>query len=675
MKQFEASDAFKVADAEARRATAAIKSAEDVAIANLAQTPEHKSLMAALESAQKRVDFLESQGERAAAEVPAAKKDFDEAKRRLEDFEDRHVDSEPQVRAARDRLSAAEDKVNSLRDDFDKNYDQRVEVADARKAVEAGQNGYDAALRDVRDEEDRVADAQAELRKRENELALDRNRLRDADDAVRAMVDDAKDAGARADEARARYEDAVSAAECARRERQAALWAMARAEESDAFCGWNASPWGFGCYSTTVVHIRRFECDDDDFFFRRHRRFGFGFGFGPVVRPVPVWRPNPPRRVVVVQVTGGETRAARLARQHAREKARELAGRNADDEQRTQRLAAIEARREQSLQRQAQRVVKIVGDKNGVQPVGGRSDAAQRALATFPLAQATQQERANRQASRESGKDDKSARVAAARTDRDVQAGARKAFELRRNQGREQLARTTPAQGASAQAEGAAGPRGEAKTPEPWRQRRDRELAMQLRERGVPSDPNRAGQEIQAAQAERARRRVELEAARDAAEQKQQAARDQKGQLQQAARDQARQEAQQNREARQQRERDDAPDRGGQAQGQSQREQDRAAQRAQMEAARDAASQRDAAAAREAQRDYPRSSQRDAQQAAQREMARQVQAERQQSQRSADREAQRSVQRESQRQSPPPSPPPSRNDRSSNDDRAGRRNR
>jgi len=106
-----------------------------------------------------------------------------------------------------------------------------------------------------------------------------------------------------------------------------------------AFCGWNASPWGYGVYGWTVVHTRRIVCDDD--YYYQHHRYYAGFGpryygpqyYGPRLYGPPrphVWGPGS-RPVVVVRVNDGD-RAARLARERAREKSRELASRHTGDE-------------------------------------------------------------------------------------------------------------------------------------------------------------------------------------------------------------------------------------------------------------------------------------------------------------------------------------------------------
>jgi hypothetical protein len=452
---FEAGEGFRAASAAAEEAGKALEAAEKASIEVLALTAEHRAAVTVVEALQTRVQFLADQGDRAADELAEAQKELADGRQRLREMEDRHLSQDPEVADAERRFAQAEQAVKSLRDDFDKQLAQRPEVADARKAASVVQENYDTALRALQDTESQVVDAQDELRRHEEVVALERDRLDNANDQLNKLLDELREADAFADASSRRLRDALEAVECARRERDAAAWSLARAEQADAFYRWDAPVYGHGW---TVVHIGRVDCDplphrpvywnDPDCYrpawcapltsFHRPAWSG-GFGWWQHRR----WRDDDCRPVVVKVVKYRTPVVVReVARRSSRQKATALAGRTAGDEQRVQRQAAVERQRKQVVERRE----RIKSSKL----VGGPTHAGQLALGQFPMARAQMNERAARQQKNDA---ERATRVAAVRAERERRVEAKKVYEAQRQGGRDKALEQAAARGDFAAAE------------------------------------------------------------------------------------------------------------------------------------------------------------------------------------------------------------------------------
>ena len=220
----------------------------------LSQTDEHRAATV-VDAIQTRVEFLTQQGDRTFPdELAAAKKDLAEARDRLRRLEDRHLSNDPNVKNAEMKLAQAESAHRSAREDFEKQLDQRPEVADARKAEAAEQQNYDNALRAVRNAEARAGDASQQLARQDEAVALEQDQLKGANDTAQPA------AGRGAGGGRLRHRrrpaprdalDAVEAAPAASATRPS--WSLARAERAaDAFYGWGVPATGYGW---SVVHV------------------------------------------------------------------------------------------------------------------------------------------------------------------------------------------------------------------------------------------------------------------------------------------------------------------------------------------------------------------------------------------------------------------------------------
>jgi hypothetical protein len=451
----EAGEGFRTASAAAEEAGKALEAAEKTSIEVLALTADHRAAVTVVEALQTRIQFLTDQGDRAADELAAAQKELADGRNRLRDMEDRHLAQDPQVADAERRFAQAEQAVKSLRDDFQKQLDQRPEVADARKAALLEQENYDATLRSLQNTESQVVDAQDQLRRHEEVARLERDRLDNANDQLNKLLDELRDADAFADASSRRLRDALEAVECGRRERDAAAWSLARAEQADAFYRWDAPVYG---HSWTVVHIGRVDCDpfptrpvywnDPDCYrpawcqpltsFRRPAWSG-GFGWSHYRR----WRDDDCRPVVVKVVKYRTPVVVReVVRRDSRRKATLLAGRTAGDERRVQRQAAVEKQRKQVVERR-ERI-------QSTRLVGGPTHAGQLALGQFPMARAQMNERALRQQKNDA---ERATRVAAVRAERERRVEAKKVFEARRQGGRDKPLEQAAARGDFAAAE------------------------------------------------------------------------------------------------------------------------------------------------------------------------------------------------------------------------------
>ena len=402
---FEAGEAYRAAAAAVEEAGRALEAAEKSSLDVLALTVEHRAAVTTAEALQARVQFLADQGDRAAAELAEAQQELADARKRLRDTEDRHLSQDQKVADAERRVAQARDAVQSLRDDFDEQLAQKPEVAEARKAASAGQENYDAALRALRQTETQVVDAQEELRRHEEVVRLESDRLDNANNHLNKLLDELREADTFAAASDRRLRDALEAVECARRERDAAAWSLARAEEADAFYRWDAPYYGHGW---TVVHVGRVDCDP-----RPHRpvyfhddpdchrpswcrpltsfhHAGWASRHGGSRHDWAGWEDDNCRPVVVRVVKYRRPVVIReIVRHDSRQKAIVLAGRTASDEQRVQRQAAVERQRKQVVERRER--------LNETKLVGGPTQGGQLALAQFPLAGARLNERVERQ--------------------------------------------------------------------------------------------------------------------------------------------------------------------------------------------------------------------------------------------------------------------------------------
>ena len=365
--QFEAGDEFKKLTTAVEEAGKVVEAAEKASLEAFARADEHRAAVTAAEALKMRVDFLTGQGDRAAAELATAVKELADAMDRVRSLEDKHLAEDPKVEEAEQRLLEVQRVLKALRNDFDAKLGQRPEVAEARKAVAAEQQAYDDALRSLQEAEAAVATAQDELRKQDEVAALEQDRLRAANDHQNKLLDELKEADSFAAESHRRMRDALEAVEVARRERDAAAWSLARAESAaDAFYAWDTPVWGFGW---SVVHVGWSDCrphypvyvapdchrptwcrplSEFNHPWHHHRWHSYkGHGHGS-------WRDDH-RRPVVVKVTDVRSPLHRRQQQWARETAREravrFAGRSDDTDQRRQRQAVAQTRRQEVEQR------------------------------------------------------------------------------------------------------------------------------------------------------------------------------------------------------------------------------------------------------------------------------------------------------------------------------------
>jgi hypothetical protein len=399
--KFEAGGQFKALSAAVDEAGRALDAAEKASLDALAQTDEHRAAKTAVDALRTRVQFLTDQGDRTSPdELAAAKNDLTDAEARLRRVEDRHLSAEPDVKNAEMKVAQAESALRSAREDFEKRLDQRPEVADGRQAEAAAQANYDNALRAVRDAEARADDVAQQLRKQDDAVALERDRLTQANDQLNRLLGEVREADDFAAASHQRLQDALEAVECARRERDAASWALDRAGyAADAFYGWGVPATGCGW---SVVHVGLVDCAPrpvyyDPFCYRPvwcrpltafpapywHAGFGWGTWWGHHPKP---WFDDG-RRPVVVKVTHVRVHNPVIIRQRetAREQAIRLASRNAGDEQRRQRQATVEARRKEVEQRQ-------------VRLAGFGAQAGTQGAAAIAERQAREDERRQRQA-------------------------------------------------------------------------------------------------------------------------------------------------------------------------------------------------------------------------------------------------------------------------------------
>lgn len=369
--KFEAGEPFKALAAAVDGAGKAMEAVEKAALDALAQTDEHRAATAAAEALDARVKFLTEQGDAAAPdELNTAKKELAAALDGVRRLEDQHLSSDPAVKSAEERLAQAEQSLKSAQDEFRDALTRRPEIADARNAATAEQRAYDDALRAFRAAETRAADASEQLKKQEELVVLERDRLAAANDRLNRLLDEVREADAFATASDRRLRDALEAVEYARRERDAASWSLARAGRAgDAFYGWDAPVSGFGgatvhvgrvysgprpLFSNPVYHRPAWSRPLTDFD-RPHR--------GRLL-PHGEWvdhtgdRWDDDRRPVVVKVVhlDRSTNASRGVRATARENAARLASRTSGDEkQRQQRFArqvVVETRRNEVAQRQ-----------------------------------------------------------------------------------------------------------------------------------------------------------------------------------------------------------------------------------------------------------------------------------------------------------------------------------
>lgn len=404
VKAFEAGPEFKAANDAAEQAKKDLAAAEDASLGALSRTEEHKTAAAAADALLARVNFLTEQGERAADELAAAKKELAAAEKKVRDLEDRHLEADPSVREPGQKLARAEQRVAELRSEFDKQLNQRPEVADARKGLDAAQADYDDTLRALGDAEARAADAENLLRNNQDERTLAQDQFKAADQQLRNLINQQQEAEDFAAAANRRYRDAIEAVAVASAERQSAAWSLSRAP-SYGFYGWSTPVIGL---RRSLIHVDRISLHEE------HRRSHFAdAGHAPGLphdfdrpawaRPLTDadrpqwargWTPGAPwwasgqfgyRRAgdapVSVRVVNAPPSAA--AAGQARERAVELASRASGDEQRRQRQAALALQREQSRRRE----VKLAS----LPPVNRTSAVVRPAFPTAAAERATRQ--------------------------------------------------------------------------------------------------------------------------------------------------------------------------------------------------------------------------------------------------------------------------------------------
>ena len=368
MDKFERGEQFKALSTAVDEAGKALDAAEKASLAALAETDEHRAAKTAVDALRTRVQFLTDQGDRTSPdELAAAKRDLADAEARLRRAEDRHLSNDPNVKGAETKVAQAESALRSARDDYEKQLYQRPEIADARRDEAAAQEHYDNALRAVRDAEARADDAAHQLRKQDDAVALERDKLKQSNDQLDRLLGEVREADDFAAASHQRLQDALEAVEVARRERDAASWALDRASyAADAFYGWGVPATGCGW---SVVHVGLVDCAPrpvyyDPYCYRPvwcrpltafpapywHAGFGWGTWWGHHPKP---WYDDG-CRPVVVKVTHVRVHNPVIIRQRetAREQAIRLASRNAGDEQRRQRQAVVEARRKEVELRQ-----------------------------------------------------------------------------------------------------------------------------------------------------------------------------------------------------------------------------------------------------------------------------------------------------------------------------------
>jgi len=122
-------------------------------------------------------------------------------------MEDRHLAADPKVKEAELRVAAAQQAAKAARDDFEQQLGRRPAVADARKAAAAEQQAYDDALRALRQAEGAVADADAQLRRQEEVVALEQDKAKVANDHLNRLLDEVREADTFATDADRRLRD------------------------------------------------------------------------------------------------------------------------------------------------------------------------------------------------------------------------------------------------------------------------------------------------------------------------------------------------------------------------------------------------------------------------------------------------------------------------------------